>query len=83
VSIERVRSFVEKMGRLEEERAALADDIAEIERQAADAGLDVACLRECVRLRNMEPGDRRSEHLAREQSAAQLGGYLRASGVVL
>lgn len=56
---ERLRSVVERIERLEEEKAALAADIREIYSEAKGAGFDAAVVRQVVRLRKMDNAERR------------------------
>lgn len=55
----RLKSLVERIERLEEEKAALAGDIREIYAEARGAGFDIKALRHVVRLRKMNEADRR------------------------
>ena len=57
VAADRLRSIVERIERLEEERKALASDIKDIYSEAKSAGFDVKVLRQLIRLRRQEPGD--------------------------
>lgn len=52
---DRLRSIVERIERLEEERKALASDIKDIFAEAKSAGFDVKALRQVIRLRGMDP----------------------------
>ncbi len=64
VAADRLRSFVERIERLEEEKAALAADIREVYSEAKGAGFDVKVLRQIVRLRKVDQSDRQQmEHL--------------------
>ena len=54
---ERLRSIVERIERLEEERKALASDIKDIYSEAKSAGFDVKVLRQLIRIRKQEPAD--------------------------
>ena len=58
VSGERLRSLVERIARLEEEKKALSDDIREVYSEAKGIGFDVKVLRQIVRLRKMDASDR-------------------------
>lgn len=58
-----VRSIVERIERLEEEKAALAEDIKELYAEAKSNGFDVKALRAVVRLRKQD-ADKRREHEA-------------------
>jgi len=57
VSAERLRSLVERIERLEEERKALASDIKDIYAEAKSAGFDVKAIRALVKERKSEPAD--------------------------
>jgi uncharacterized protein (UPF0335 family) len=57
VSAERLRSIVDRIERLEEERKALADDIRDVKAEAKSAGFDVAVLNELLRQRKAEPAE--------------------------
>jgi uncharacterized protein (UPF0335 family) len=57
VAGERLRSIVERIERLEEERKALASDIKDIYSEAKSAGFDVKVLRQLIRIRKQEPAE--------------------------
>ena len=54
---DRLRSIVERIERLEEERKALGSDIKDIFAEAKSAGFDVKVLRQVIRLRKQEPAE--------------------------
>jgi uncharacterized protein (UPF0335 family) len=58
-----LRSIVERIERMHEERKAIADDIAEIYAEAKANGFDVKVLREVIRIRAKDPAEL-SEHQA-------------------
>ena len=58
VSGERLRSFIERIERLEEEKKALSDDIREVYSEAKGTGFDIKVLRQIIRLRKMDASDR-------------------------
>ena len=58
VAADRLRSFVERIERLEEEKQTLAADIREVYGEAKGTGFDVKVLRQIIRLRKMDDGDR-------------------------
>jgi uncharacterized protein (UPF0335 family) len=58
VAGDRLRSFVERIGRLEEEIKALSDDKKDIYAEAKGEGFDVKILREVVRLRKQDEKER-------------------------
>ena len=57
IAADRLRSIVERIERLEEERKALASDIKDIYAEAKSAGFDVKVLRQIIRLRKQEPAE--------------------------
>jgi len=61
VAADRLRSFVERIERLEEKKAALAADIREVYSEAKGAGFDIKTLRQVVRLRKLDQADRREQ----------------------
>ncbi len=54
---DRLRSIVDRIERLEEERRALAGDIKDIYAEAKSAGFDVKVLRQLIRIRKEEPAE--------------------------
>ena len=52
-----MRSLVDRIERLEEERKALGGDIRDIYAEAKSAGFDVKVLRQLIRVRRQEPAD--------------------------
>ncbi len=61
VSAERLRAVVDRIERLEGEKAALAADIREVYSEAKGGGFDVKVLRQVIRLRAMDQADRREQ----------------------
>lgn len=57
IAADRLRSIVERIERLQEERSALASDIKDIYAEAKSAGFDVTVLRQVIRLRQREPAE--------------------------
>ena len=58
VAGDRLRTIIERIERLEEEKMALSDDIREVYSEAKGAGFDVKVIRQVVRLRKMDVTDR-------------------------
>lgn len=58
VAGDRLRTIIERIERLEEEKKALSDDIREVYSEAKGAGFDIKVLRQVVRLRKMDASDR-------------------------
>jgi uncharacterized protein (UPF0335 family) len=61
VAADRLRSLVERIERLEEEKAALAADIREVYSESKSAGFDVKTLRQVIRLRKLDRADRQEQ----------------------
>lgn len=57
IAADRLRSIIERVERLEEERKALAGDIKDIYTEAKSAGFDVKVIRQIIRLRKQEPAE--------------------------
>ncbi|HEY4988096.1 MAG TPA: DUF2312 domain-containing protein [Bradyrhizobium sp.] len=71
---DQLRSFIERIERLEEEKKALADDIREVYSEAKGTGFDTKVMRQVIRLRKMESADR-------QEQEAMLDLYLSALGM--
>ena len=57
IAADRLRSLVERIERLEEERKALSSDIKDIYAEAKSAGFDVKVLRQLISIRRKEPAE--------------------------
>jgi len=73
---EHLRSFIERIERLEEEKKALSDDIREVFSEAKGTGFDTKVMRQVIKLRKMESADR-------QEQEAMLDLYLSALGMKL
>ena len=73
IAAERLRGFVERIERLEEERSALGADIRETYAEAKAGGFDVKTLRQIVKLRALEPADRDEQAALLELYKSALG----------
>ncbi len=69
---ERLRAFIERIERLEEEKTALSEDIREVYSEAKGAGFDPKIMRQVVRLRKMESADRAEQEALLETYMAAL-----------
>lgn len=54
---EQLRSFIERIERLEEEKRTLAEDIKEVYAEAKGVGFDPAIMRKIIRERRMDKDD--------------------------
>ena len=61
IARERLKSFIERIENLEEEKSALTADIREIYSEAKGIGLDIKTLRQIVRLRKLNSSDRQQQ----------------------
>lgn len=57
IAADRLRSLVDRIERLEEERKALGNDIKDIYAEAKSAGFDVKVLRQLIRMRKQEAAE--------------------------
>jgi len=73
VSGDRLRSFIERIERLEEERATIAIDIREVYGEAKAVGFDPKIMRQIVRLRKMGSDDRQEQEALLEVYKSALG----------
>lgn len=67
VTGERLKSFIERVERLNEEKAALSEDIKEVFAEAKGTGFDVKILRKIIRRRGAGP-----EKIAEEEELIDL-----------
>lgn len=58
IAADRLRSLIERIERLEEEKKAIASDIRDIYAEAKGAGFDVKIMRAVIKLRKMNAADR-------------------------
>ena len=61
VSAGQLRSYIERIERLEEEKTALAADIREVYGEAKGNGFDAKTMRHLVRLRKLDTDDRQEQ----------------------
>ena len=74
VAQDQLRAFIERIERMEEEKAAIAADIREIYAEAKGNGFDTKVLRQVVRIR-------KQDHNERMEQEAILDLYLSALGM--
>ena len=72
-SDERLRLLIERVERLEEEKKGISDDIKDVYAEAKSTGYDAKIMRQIIRLRKMEPDDRREMEAILETYKAALG----------
>ncbi len=74
VAADRLRSIVERIERLEEEKKALGNDIKDIYAEAKSAGFEVKVVRHIIKLRKIDPAE-----VEEQENLTDL--YLRALGM--
>lgn len=63
VAVDRLRSLIERIERLEEEKKGIQSDIRDIFAEAKSAGFDVKAMRTVLKLRKMNAADRDEQEL--------------------
>lgn len=66
IDANRLRSIIERIERLEEEKAGITSDIRDIFAEAKSAGFDVKILRAMIKLRKMNAADRDEQEILLE-----------------
>lgn len=61
IAAAKLKSFVERIERLETEKSELAADIREVYAEAKGNGFDTKIMRQVIKLRKMEEPDRREQ----------------------
>lgn len=74
VAADQLKSFVERIERLEDEKQTIADDIKDVYAEAKGNGFDVKILRQVIRIRKQSKAER-------EEMEAILDLYLQALGM--
>ena len=70
---ERLRQFIERIERLEEEKQGLAADVREIYAEAKSLGFDPKVMRQVVKLRKMDRADLEEQEALLETYKHALG----------
>lgn len=61
IAADRLRSLIERIEHLEDEKRALSGDIRDIYAEAKSAGFDVKIMRAVIKLRKMNAADREEQ----------------------
>lgn len=72
---EQLKSIIERIERLEEEKKTISDDVRDIYAEAKGNGYEVKALRTIVRMRKQDSDERR-------QQEAVLEAYMQALGMI-
>lgn len=73
ISSERLKSFISRIEKLEEDKATVLEDIRDVYAEAKGTGFDVKIIRKIVSLRKMEQNKRREEEELLELYKAAIG----------
>ncbi|MBC7103206.1 MAG: DUF2312 domain-containing protein [Parvibaculum sp.] len=73
VAQDQLRSVVERIERLEEEKAAIANDIKEVYAEAKGNGFDTRTLRQVIRLRKQDKAERQEQEAILDLYMSALG----------
>jgi uncharacterized protein (UPF0335 family) len=68
-----LKSLIERIERLEEEKAALTADIREVYAEAKGHGFDVKIIRQVIRMRKIETADRQEQEAILDLYLSALG----------
>ncbi len=66
IAADRLRSLIERIERLEEEKKAISSDISDIYAEAKSAGFDAKIMKTVIKLRKMDSSDRDEQELLLE-----------------
>lgn len=73
VTGQRLKAFIERVERLEEEKAAFAEDIKDIFAEAKGVGFDTKTIRKVIKLRKMDKEKRHEEEELLELYKSAIG----------
>ena len=70
---DQLKSIVERIERLEEEKKTISDDIRDVYAESKGNGFDVKALRAIIRLRKQDPNERQEQETILETYMQALG----------
>lgn len=73
IAAERLKSFVERIEKLEEEKSGISEDVKEVYAEAKGTGFDTKIIRQIIRLRKMDKADRQEAEAILELYKEALG----------
>ena len=68
-----LKSLIERIERLEEDKAALASDIREVYAEAKGNGFDTKIIRQVIRMRRLDKADRQEQEAVLDLYLSALG----------
>ena len=72
-AVDQLKSIIERIERLEEEKKAISEDIKDVYAESKGNGFDVKALRTIIRLRKQDPNERQEEESILETYMNALG----------
>ena len=72
-AVDQLRSIIERIERLEEEKKAISEDIKDVYAESKGNGFDVKALRTIILLRKQDPNERQEEESILETYMQALG----------
>lgn len=75
VAVDQLKSIIARVEKLEEEKAAIADDIKDVFAEAKGNGFDVKAIRQILKIRKQDAQER-------EEEETVLDTYMRALGMI-
>lgn len=73
VAQDQLRAFIDRIERMEEEKAAIVADVKEIYAEAKGNGFDTAILRQIIKIRKMDANERMENEAILELYMSALG----------
>lgn len=73
IAADQLRSFIERIERLEEEKSSLSADIRDVFAEAKGNGFDPKIMRQVLKMRKMEEADREEQETLLELYCRALG----------
>ncbi len=73
VAADQLAAFIDRIERMEEEKAAIVADVKEIYAEAKGSGFDTAILRQIIKIRKMDANERMENEAILELYMSALG----------
>lgn len=73
IGADRLRTIIERIERLEEEKAAIMEDVKEVYAEAKGEGYETKVLRQVIRIRKMDRADRQEQEALLDLYLSALG----------
>lgn len=73
IAADQLRSYIERIERLTEEKQSIADDIRDVFAEAKGSGFDVPTMREILKLRKLDTDERQQKEHMLDLYAVALG----------